>query len=111
MRKAEIFLHEAKAGTLSEVIKNQKYIFEYDNLYSGPAVSVTMSVDQKKYEFDQFPPFFEGLLPEGANLEMLLRTRKIDHNNLFDILLAVGNDTVGAVTVKEAAHESMSNQL
>lgn len=105
MRKADIFLHEVKAGELSEVIKNKEYVFEYDDLYSGPAVSVTMPVDQKRYEFDHFPPFFEGLLPEGANLEMLLRTQKIDHNNLFDILLAVGNDTVGAVTVKEAGHE------
>lgn len=105
MRKAEIFLHEAKAGELSEVEKNKKYIFEYDDLYSGPAVSVTMPVNQKRYEFNQFPPFFEGLLPEGVNLEMLLRTRKIDQNNLFDILMAVGNDTVGAVTVRPVDYE------
>jgi serine/threonine-protein kinase HipA len=30
-----------------------------------------------------FPPFLEGLLPEGYNLEALLRALKIDRNDHF----------------------------
>ena len=56
---------------------------------------------QKKYTFNKFPPFFEGLLPEGIQLEGLLKLNKIDRNDLFSQLIAVGDDVVGAVTVKE----------
>ncbi|MFW5877858.1 MAG: HipA N-terminal domain-containing protein, partial [bacterium] len=44
---------------------------------------------------------FEGLLPEGIQLEGLLKFNKIDRNDLFSQLMAVGDDMVGAVTVKE----------
>jgi serine/threonine-protein kinase HipA len=48
-----------------------------------------------------FPLFLDGLLPEGIQLEGLLKTRKIDRYDYFSQLVAVGNDMVGAVTVKE----------
>lgn len=111
MRKADVFLHEKKAGELLELEKGNLYVFEYDMDYEGPPVSVTMPSSQNKYIFDQFPPFFEGLLPEGANLDTLLRIEKIDKNDLFEILMTVGRDTVGAVTVKEANNEEMSDNI
>lgn len=101
MRKAEVFLHNREAGVLIEEEKNERYRFVYHSEYEGPPISVTMPAEQQEYEFDQFPPFFEGLLPEGVNLEMLLRTRKIDRDDAFSQLMAVGEDTVGAVTVRE----------
>ncbi len=99
-------MHGLKAGILIEIEKSREYQFEYSDSYSGPPISVTMSSEQKEYRYGQFPPFFEGLLPEGANLDLLLRTKKIDRNDLFGILLAVGNDTVGAVTVKKNEDEN-----
>jgi HipA-like protein len=51
------------------------------------------------------------LLPEGANLDTLLRIEKIDKNDLFEILMTVGRDTVGAVTVIEANNEEMSDNI
>ncbi len=33
--------------------------------YHGAPVSLTMPLANKIYEFNVFPPFFEGLLPEG----------------------------------------------
>ena len=59
-------------------------------------------VDKKEFVFDCFPPFFDGLLPEGLLLEGLLKLRKIDKYDYFSQLLAVGNDLVGAVTVQES---------
>ena len=37
-----------------------------------------------------FPPPFEGLLPEGAQLEALLRNHKIDRDDAFGKLVVVG---------------------
>lgn len=101
MKMADVFLHGEKAGVLTEFKRNESYKFKYDDSYSGSPISVAMPVQKTEYVFDRLPPFFEGLLPEGVNLELLLRSKKIDRNNLFEILLEVGNDTVGAVTVKE----------
>jgi len=82
------------------VEKGRKYQFEYRDGYSGEPVSLTMPVRQQVWEFDRFPPFFEGLLPEGFQLESLLKQMKIDRDDHFSQLMAVGQDMVGAVTVQ-----------
>ena len=51
------------------------------------------------YRFKAFPSFFEGLLPEGPQLDALLRKAKLDKKDYFGQLLQVGNDLVGSVTV------------
>lgn len=101
MRSAEVSMHGLPAGIFEEVESGEKYRFTYFESYNGPSVSLTLPVAQKEFGFDRFPPFFDGLLPEGALLEGLLRQRKIDKYDYFSQLVAVGNDLVGAVTVKE----------
>jgi len=100
-QRVEVFVHGRRAGVLEEITPAKAYRFRYDPGYSGPPVSLAMPVVDTAYTYDRFPPFFEGLLPEGYNLEALLRTRKIDRNDLWRQLLAVGTDMVGAVTVGE----------
>jgi serine/threonine-protein kinase HipA len=102
MRKAEVFMHDKYAGVLEEISPRAAYRFAYDPAYAGPPVSLTAPVRPEPYVYEAFPPFLEGLLPEGYNLEALLRARKIDRQDLFSQLLAVGRDMVGAVTVREA---------
>jgi serine/threonine-protein kinase HipA len=101
MRKAKVFVKGVEAGTLTELIKGKEYIFEYINGYKGLEVSRTMPTNEKAYKFDMFPPFFDGLLPEGIQLEGLLKLKKIDKYDYFSQLIAVGNDMIGVVTVKE----------
>ncbi|MDO9579329.1 MAG: HipA N-terminal domain-containing protein [Bacteroidales bacterium] len=101
MRKAKIYVKGVEAGTLTELIRGTEYVFEYLDGYDGLEVSRTMLLNQKVYHFDQFPPFFEGLLPEGIQLEGLLKIKKIDKNDFFSQLVTVGEDMVGVVTVKE----------
>jgi serine/threonine-protein kinase HipA len=103
MRKARIFVKGIEAGTLTELIQGKEYIFEYLNDYKGLEVSRTMPTSVKIYKFDTFPPFFDGLLPEGIQLEGLLKIRKIDKRDLLSQIIAVGEDLVGVVTVKEIA--------
>ncbi len=100
MRKAIIRTHNTKAGILTEHSKTH-YVFQYDIGYEGPPISLTMPVRDNPYEFECFPPFFDGLLPEGIQLEGLLKNSKIDKSDYFKQLLATGQDLVGAVTVEE----------
>ena len=101
MRTAKVFVNGEEAGELKELDFGKKYHFEYNAGYTGKPVSLTIPLSLTGYEFDSFPPFFEGLLPEGFQLEGLLKFRKIDRNDFYSQLLAVGDDLVGNVTVKE----------
>ena len=101
MRIAKVNVNNLEAGILSELEFTRKYRFEYNKGYSGPPVSLTMPVDILVYNFNSFPPFFDGLLPEGYQLEGLLKFKKIDRNDLFSQLLTVGKDLVGNVTINE----------
>lgn len=101
LRSANIFMHGKLAGVLEEIEPGKHYRFTYSNGYKDEPISLTMPTDSPTYEFDRFPPFFDGLLPEGTMLDGLLRQQKIDKSDLFSQLLAVGQELVGAVTVEE----------
>lgn len=100
MRKVCVLVNGISAGTLEE-LGNQHYRFDYFPDYQGAPVSLTMPLQNISYEFNQFPPFFEGLLPEGILLEALLRKHKLDKKDYLGQLIKIGDDVVGAVTVKE----------
>ena len=103
MRKADIYILGERAGELVEEQEAKAYRFCYAPDYQGLPVSLTMPVTTQVYHFDRFPTFLEGLLPEGSQLEGLLRHQKIDQKDYFSQLLAVGGDMVGALTVKAVA--------
>ena len=100
MRQATVSVYGEPAGLLEEDGPTS-FVFRYLDTYGGAPVSLTMPVSQREYRFEGFPPFFEGLLPEGEMLDGLLRQRKLDRGDLFGQLVAVGEDVVGAVTVVE----------
>ena len=100
MRKALVKMHGVKAGILSEGNRNS-YIFKYEKDYDGPSISLTIPLKPEPYIFEKFPPFFEGLLPEGIQLEGLLKIHKVDREDYFKQLIITGADLVGAVTVTE----------
>ena len=100
MRKAEIYQQGTLAGILEELDPN-RYQFAYTSGYRGQPISLALPVREAPYEFDKFPPVFEGLLPEGQQLEAMLRQYKIDKKDLFKQLVTVGQDVVGSLTVKE----------
>ena len=101
MKKAKIAVGNIPAGILEEIKKNNRYRFDYFDNYHGTPVSLTMPLTEKVYLFDTFPPFFDGLLPEGLQLEGLLKSSKIDRYDYMSQLIAVGKDTVGNVTIEE----------
>jgi serine/threonine-protein kinase HipA len=52
------------------------------------------------YDFIQFPPPFDGLLPEGEMLDGLLRQHMIDSRDYFAQFLVIGGELVGAITIE-----------
>lgn len=105
-RRARVLVHGEPAGVLEEIERGQRYRFSYLPDYKGPQVSLTMPLEERVYEFEGFPPFFDGLLPEGILLEALLRQSKIDKRDYFLQLVTVGSDLVGAVTVEPMADKT-----
>jgi serine/threonine-protein kinase HipA len=101
MREAKIFVSGILAGKLIEH-NSTHYEFWYEKSYTGSPVSLTLPLREKPYEFNSFPAFFDGLLPEGMQLEALLRQKKINKNDYFSQLLAVGEDLVGNITARPA---------
>lgn len=103
MRKAKILMYGDLAGYLVEEEKGKIYRFRYAEGYHGDPVSLTIPVGTADVVFDRFPPIFDGLLPEGMQLDALVRRYKIDHGDLFGQLMLVGDDLAGALSVKEDA--------
>ena len=100
MRLANVFVHGLAAATLAE--QEGGFALSYRTGYEGAPVSLALPLRAEAYRFESFPAFFDGLLPEGWQLEALLRSAKLDRDDLFGQLLSVGEDPVGAVTVVEA---------
>ncbi len=99
MRRARVLVHAEPAAVLED-LGNGRYRLAYDPGYRGAPVSLALPVEGVPYEFDGFPPFFDGLLPEGRQLDSLLRLAKLDAKDYFGQIVAVGAELVGAVTVE-----------
>lgn len=95
-----VSLHDIDVGVLKKRDGKYRYEFEYIQGYEGPPISVAMPTSQDVWPFDQTPPVFDGLLPEGYNLDVLLRRGKLDADDIMGQLEAIGSDTVGAITLR-----------
>lgn len=98
-RRAEVYQSGRLAGSLKSD-EGGSWVFAYANQYEGMPVSLTLPVRREPYVFKEFPAVFEGLLPEGPQLEALLRKHKIDRHDSFNQLVTVGGDLVGSLSVR-----------
>ncbi len=99
-RQAAIHQHGLLAGILRSA-ESDGWKFTYESGYDGAPVSLTLPVRPEPYDFPEFPAFLEGLLPEGPQLEALLRKHKIDRHDAFRQLVTVGEDLIGSLSVFE----------
>lgn len=103
-RSASVFNNDILAGLI--VQDEEDFTFSYDPSYDGGPVSLTMPVRKEPYKSDKLFPFFDGLLPEGWQLEALCRKYKLDKKDRMGLLLRAGGDFVGTVSIKETTDTS-----
>lgn len=99
---ADVFKGQRKAGQLRRIGGGTEFVYSPDYLSDpGPAVATTLPVQSAPFFAGggAVPAFFAGLLPEGARLNAVASAVKTSLNDELSLLLAVGSDTVGDVSV------------
>jgi len=98
----EVFINHEKAGLLEKT--EGKYFFRYlkDYLDSPAAcpISYSFPLREMPYESEELFPFFSGLVSEGWLLKMQSQAQKIDERDHFSLLLANGEDLIGAISIR-----------
>lgn len=105
MARAGVYNNGILAGFL-EKTGSSGYTFTYTNEYlqnTGlPAISLSFPKTQQQFESNELFAFFYGMLAEGVNKDIQCRLLKIDEEDDFTRLIkTAGEDTIGAITVKE----------
>ena len=101
-RTAYVYVRETFAGTLKET--DFGYAFVYDNDYlaseNPSAVSLTLPIQKEKYTSKTLFAFFDGLIPEGWLLDIVIHNWKINRKDRFGLLLVACKDPIGNVQIK-----------
>lgn len=103
-RRADIFVHETKAGVLQETETGYRFHYNPDYLSRKHAepVSLTLPLQKEPYESQVLFPFFDGLIPEGWLLDVVEDTWKVNPKDRMGLLLVSCRDTIGHVSVRES---------
>ncbi|OEZ56187.1 type II toxin-antitoxin system HipA family toxin [Duganella sp. HH105] len=126
-RYLEVWLHGQQVGWLCEAGRVTRFIATEQYLADTRRATLSLSMtlpgaeqvtqETLKNYFDpavyrergELPPFFAGLLPEGALRRRLAATRKSDLDmDDFGILAAAGEDLPGAATVVPAKLDNLT---
>ena len=102
-RTAYVYVRDSFAGELRET--DDGYLFQYDPAYlvaeQTPAVSLTLPKQPEPYVSKTLFAFFDGLIPEGWLLDLVVHNWKINLRDRFGLLLVACRDCIGAVSIHE----------
>jgi len=101
MRRAEVYFKDLLAGFLTDFDDHYEFQYTIDYLNKGFPISVTLPLQKDAFISKQLFPFFDGLIVEGWLLNVAKDNWKINPNDRMGLLLLLGEDTIGAVSIKE----------
>lgn len=101
MRRAEVYFDTLLAGFLTDFDDHYEFQYTNDFLNKGHPLSVTLPLQSQAFVAKTLFPFFDGLIVEGWLLNIAEDNWKLNPNDRMSLLLLVGEDTIGAVSVKE----------
>ncbi len=103
-RKAFVYVREKFAGTLMET--DYGYSFAYDEEYlrsdNAAAVSLTLPLQSEEFRSKTLFSFFDGLIPEGWLLDIVIKNWKLSYKDRFGLLLAACKDPIGCVSIRSS---------
>ena len=104
-RTAQIFVRDKLAGILRETDEGYSFAYEKDYLLSEKPspVSLTLPLTDIPYDSKTLFAFFDGLIPEGWLLDVVVHNWKLNEKDRFGILLAACKDPIGNVSVREVS--------
>ena len=104
MRRGNVYFRDRLAGQLAETRTGYRFTYDQSYLKDGPAVSLSLPLQETPFESTDLFPFFAGLVPEGWYLRIVSPTIKVDEHDTFGLLLKTCGDCIGAVSVREATN-------
>ncbi len=93
-----VFLSDRRIGSLDD--QSGRLTFTYGPSVTTP-LSVHLPIRTDPFDDAQCRPFFNNLLPEGSWRQAVCRQLRIDENNDFALLKALGSECAGAVTLDQ----------
>jgi serine/threonine-protein kinase HipA len=103
LRKGNVFFRNELAGCIEETEVGYRYTY-YNSYLTSPSahpISVTIPLQAEPFGSSTLHPFFDGLIPEGWILSVVIKNWKIDPRDRMGLLLTVSSDCIGAVSVEE----------
>ena len=67
--------------------------------HAAPALSLSLPKQSRSFSSARCAPFFEGLLPEGAERDAVAGALGVSPENVFGLLAGVGGEVAGAVSL------------
>ena len=101
-RTGLVYVQNQLAGSISETDEGYRFLYNEDYLNRADAVSVSLTLPLRKepYESKVLFPFFDGLIPEGWLLNVVIHNWKLDRKDRFGLLLAACRDCIGDVRIE-----------
>ena len=101
MRQAEIYRKDVLAGILAEDGGEYRFCYESSYLEREDAlpISLTMPLQEEAFVSPVLFPFFDGLIPEGWLLDVVLRNTDISILDRMSLLLLCCKECIGSVSV------------
>ena len=102
MRQGKVFYNEVLAGIITEDENGYSFVYEEAYLVSNQPrpVSLTLPLQREPFHSNVLFSFFDGLIPEGWLLNVIVHNWKIDEKDRFGLLLVSCRDCVGDVSVR-----------
>ena len=104
-RRAQVLVRGQLAGLLCETDAGYSFIYDSDYLHSEQPspVSLTLPLREEAYVSKTLFAFFDGLIPEGWLLDVVVRNWKLSEKDRFGILLVACKDPIGNFSIREVA--------
>ncbi|XOV79034.1 MAG: HipA N-terminal domain-containing protein [Aestuariibacter sp.] len=103
VREGVVLANGRVAGHIREFRHDNRdtYAFQYtpEYLASGSPVGHAYPLQETAFESDALPPFFENLISEGWIRTHQSKQARLDKQDSFGLLLANGDDLIGALSV------------